>query len=375
MRLFVSLFILFHFAECLAQNTGLDSDISAEMKRLNIPGMAVAKIEAGEVAWTGHFGFQNLEKQIPVTGNTIFQIASISKTVTAAAIMQLAAKGYFSLDDDVSGFLPFSVRSSFHPRKPITFRQLLRHRSSIRDNFDYLLPFWEGKYKGPNISLDIFLQNYLAIGGSNYHKDKNFIQAAPGDRFEYSNMGYALLGYLVERIANMPFDEYCQKNLFSPLEMRQTNWFPDKMDANRIATPYIFSDSLKVYQRQQQSTFPDYPAGQLRCSIGDLARFLVCWTNDGKFEGKSIIDSVAVQTLTPKDMSLGFHTWFLYLFNTETPMYGHNGHGPGVSTYMLYDPFSKNGLVILMNGELSSYMDWRSLINLLYQKRSLSAGK
>jgi CubicO group peptidase (beta-lactamase class C family) len=369
MRLFAILFILFHYAECLAQNTGLDFNMSTERKRLNIPGLAVAKIEAGKVAWTGHYGFQNLEKQIPVTGNTIFQIASISKTVTAAAIMQLAAKGYFSLDEDINAFLPFSVRSSFYPGKPITFRQLLRHRSSIRDNFDYLLPFWEGEYKGPNIRLNTFLQNYLAIGGSNYYKDKNFIHAAPGDRFEYSNMGYALLGYLVERISKIPFDEYCQKNLFAPLEMRQTNWFPDKMDSNKLATPYIFSDSLKVYQRQQQSTFPDYPSGQLRCSIGDLARFLVCWTNDGNFEGKSIIDSVAVQTLTPKDMSLGFHTWFLYLFNTETPMYSHNGHGPGVSTYMLYDPFSKNGLVILMNGELSSYMDWRSLINLLYQKR------
>jgi hypothetical protein len=63
---------------------------------------------------------------------------------------------------------------------------------------------------------------------------------------------------------------------------------------------------------------------------------------------------------------LGFHTWFMYIFNTETIMYSHNGSGPGVSTYMLYDPFRKKGLIILMNGELYDYVSWRKLISLFY---------
>jgi CubicO group peptidase (beta-lactamase class C family) len=207
------------------------------------------------------------------------------------------------------------------------------------------------------IELEAFLQHYLVVGGSSYHDEKNFIQPAPGRKFEYSNMGYALLGYLVERISKMPFDKYCQRHLFAPVEMRQTNGFLDDIDPGRLAIPYTFSDSQKICQKQQQSTFPDNPAGQLRCNISDLAKFLACWINDGSFNGKTVIDSMAVQTLTPKDMSLGFHTWFLYLLNTETPMYSHNGHSPGVSTYMLYDPYSKNGLAILMNGDLSSYTD------------------
>ncbi|KAA0992164.1 beta-lactamase family protein [Dyadobacter sp. UC 10] len=368
-RLLAILFTFFPGALCVAQQANFDSAVSTELKRLNIPGLAVAKLESGKVAWTGYYGYQNLEKQVPVTENTVFQIASVAKTVTAAAIMQLVGQGYFSLDDDINGFLPFPVRNAFFPEKPITIRHLLRHRSSIRDNPDYLLPFWEGDYKGPDIALGTFLQNYLAAGGPTYRKDKNFIHTAPGDSFEYSNMGYALLGYIVERTAKMPFDEYCQKKLFTPLEMHNTNWFPDRIDPDKLATAYTFSDSLKVYQQRHQSTFPDYPSGQLRTSIGDLAKFLACWTNNGKFNGKSIIDSLAVQTLTPRNLSLGFHTWFLYLLNTETPMYSHNGHSPGVSTYMLYDPFSKNGLIILMNGEVTSYADWRKLIGLLYRGR------
>ncbi|MCE6992793.1 beta-lactamase family protein [Dyadobacter sp. CY323] len=366
MRLIVILFALFYCAPCLSQNTSLDSNVLIELKRLKISGLAVAKVHEGKVAWSKYYGYQNLEKQIPVTENTIFQIASLSKTVTAAAVMQLVGQHTISLDDDVNGYLPFSVRSALHPKRPITFRQLLRHRSSISDNMDYLLPFWAGEYKGPTIKLEAFLQNYLVVGGSAYQGSKNFIQQAPGDKFEYSNMGYALLGYLVERISKMPFDKYCQMYLFAPLEMHQTNWFLDDIDPGKLAIPYTFSDSLEAFQKQQQSTFPDYPAGQLRCNVADLAKFLACWINDGKFNGKAVIDSIAVQTLTPKDMSLGYHTWFLYLLNTETPMYSHNGHSPGVSTYMLYDPYSKNGLAILMNGDLSSYVDWRKLIGLLY---------
>jgi hypothetical protein len=105
----------------------------------------------------------------------------------------------------------------------------------------------------------------------------------------------------------------------------------------------------------------------LRCTVNDLAKFLVCRSNDGEYNGERVIEATSVQPLTPKDISLGFHTWFLYLLNTETPMYSHNGHGPGVSTYMLYDRFSKKGLVILMNGELSDYFHWRKLIDLLYK--------
>ncbi|WP_031527384.1 serine hydrolase domain-containing protein [Dyadobacter crusticola] len=365
--LLIFLFVL-RIYPCLAQENRNQSDISIELKRLNIPGLAFAKVEGGRIAYTGYYGYQNLEKQVPVTENTIFQIASLSKTITAAAITQLLGNGIISLDDDINRFLPFAVKSPDYPGRPITFRQLLRHRSSIRDDLDYLLPFWEGDYKGPEIQLNKFIRDYLAVDGANYHAGKNFIQAAPGEKFEYSNVGYALLGYLVECIAKMPFHEYCTKYLFAPLQMYHTNWFLDKADPSMLATPYTFSDSLKTYETQHQSTFPDYPAGQLRCNIGDLANFLICWTNNGLYNGRAIIDSAAVQSITPKDMSLGYHTWFLYLLNTETPMYSHNGHGPGVSTYMLYDPHSKNGLAILTNGELSSYIDWRKLIELLYDK-------
>lgn len=354
--------------DSLAQNSAFDEKILSEMKRLHLPGMAITKVEAGKVAWSSYYGYQNLEQQIPISAQTIFPIASLSKTITAAAQMQLSQRGFFSLDDDINRFLPFSVHNPTHSQSAISFRQLLRHRSSIHDDLDYLLPFWQASYQGPPIPLKPFLQNYLSKAGTTYQPEKNFTKAAPGEAFDYSNVGYALLGYLVERISKMPFDKYCQKNLFVPLKMTHTYWFAQSIDAHQLVTPYAFSDSLQAYLPQRSSSFPDYPAGQLHCSLNDLSQFLICWINDGTFEGKTVLDRQAVQLLTPKDMSLGFHTWFMYLLNTETPLYSHNGHDPGISTYMLYDPYSKNGLIILINGDLLSYGDWRTLIDLCYQK-------
>jgi CubicO group peptidase (beta-lactamase class C family) len=344
----------------------LSARVGSEMARLHLPGLAAAKIDNGKIIWKGYYGYQDLEKRVPVNRKTTFALASISKTVTAAAIMQLNAKGKFQLDDDINRYLPFSITNPNYPNTPITFRQLLRHRSSISDNFGYLAPFWENTFTGPDVPLREFLEGYLTEKGTHFIGDKNFIRRKPGSAFEYSNVGYALLGYLVENISKMPFDGYCNQFLFEPIGMRSASWFLSAPDSSKAAVPYIYSDSLQQYQRQKHSIFPDYPAGQLRSNVEDIAGFLACWANDGTFNGQQIIDSTAVQTLTPVDMSLGFHTWFMYLFNTETILYSHSGHGPGTSTYMLYDPFTKKGLVILTNGDLSSYNDWRNLISIFY---------
>ncbi|HWV31788.1 MAG TPA: serine hydrolase domain-containing protein [Dyadobacter sp.] len=349
-----------------AQTPEVDSLINGKLKELHIPGLAAAKVENGTVSLTRYYGYQDIEQKIPVTDSTVFHIASISKTVTAAAIMQLEAEGYFKLDDDINRFLPFRVVTPSFPAAPITFRQLLRHRSSIADNMDYLLPFWENDYQGAAIPLETFLRAYLSADGNHYDANKNFANAEPGSRFGYSNIGFALLGYLVERISKTPFDQYCKTHLFAPLEMHHTSWLLEPLRSDQLAVPYQYADSLRRYEKLPQGKFPDYPAGQLRCTVNDLAKFLACWSNDGTYDHKRVIDAKSVQRMTPKDMSLGFHTWFMYLLNTETPLYSHSGHGPGISTYILYDPFSKKGLIILMNGELSDYFAWRKLIDLLW---------
>ncbi|WP_050774616.1 serine hydrolase domain-containing protein [Dyadobacter fermentans] len=104
-----------------AQTSKVDSLAIGKLKDVHVPGHAAAKVENGQVSWTRYYGFQDMEQKVPVTDSTFFHIASISKTITAAAVMQLEAKGYFKLDDDINRYLPFAL--SIH------CFQLLRSRS------------------------------------------------------------------------------------------------------------------------------------------------------------------------------------------------------------------------------------------------------
>jgi CubicO group peptidase (beta-lactamase class C family) len=352
---------------CHPQNTRVDSIMKLEIIKEHIPGFAACTIDNGKIAWTGYYGYQNIEKQIPVTNNTLFMIASASKTVTGAALMQLFSKGKFQLDDDINKYLDFKVSNPLYPSIPITFRQLLRHRSSIADNMAYLGQFWNTNKGDPTIPLSTFLKNYLSGKGAHFDSAKNFYGYPPGSYEVYSNIGFALIGYLVERISGQPFNKFCKSEIFDPLSMTHTAWFLRDVDSNQVAIPYHYSDSLQQYLSYGFGGYPDYPAGQLRTSAEQLANFLLAWTQNGKWNGKQVLDSSAIQLLTPNNFNLGFHTWFLYGLNDGRILYSHAGGDNGAASYILYNPSTKKGLIILSNGRISGG-EMRKIINLPFNR-------
>ena len=349
-----------------AQKPVVDSFINNEMQKLHIPGFEAVAIKDGKITWTGYYGYQNLEKKIPVTSQTIFEAASTSKTVTAAAMMQLFAAGKFRMDDDINKYLDFKIVNPRYPAIPITFGLLLRHRSSIDDNVDYLGQFWETNQGDPNIPLKDFVKAYFTPNGAHYDKEKNFHDYPPGARVDYSNMGIALLGYLAERITGEPFEKYCKDELFQPLGMTNTGWFLRDVDAGEVAMPYSYSDSLQAYQPWGYGGFPDYPAGTLHTNVAQFAHFLIAWTQQGKWNNKQVFDSAAIQTLTPDYFNLGFYTWFQYATNKGEILYMHTGKANGVSSFISYNPTNKKGLIFICNGDINSGKDWREIIDTLY---------
>lgn len=351
-----------------SQKAGADTFIRNEMQKLHLPGFEAVAINDGKIVWTGYYGYQNLEKKIPVTSQTIFEAASTSKTVTAAAIMQLFAEKKFKLDDDVNKYLDFRLANPHHPNDPITFRQLLRHRSSIDDNVDYLSQFWESNHGDPNIPLSTFIREYFSTKGTHYDSDKNFYSYPPGAKANYSNMGIALLGYLAERMTGEPFEKYCKKKLFGPLEMDHTGWFLHEIDSSRVAMPYSYSDSLQQYQPWGFGGFPDYPAGSLHTNVTQFAHFLIAWTQQGKWDGRQVFNDTAIQTLTPDEFNLGYHTWSLYATRKGALLYMHTGKANGVSSFISYNPANKKGLIFLCNGDLTKGEDWREIIDTLYEE-------
>jgi CubicO group peptidase (beta-lactamase class C family) len=198
--------------------------------------------------------------------------------------MQLYEKDLFQLDDDIDNYLPFKVRNPFYPGTPITFRMLLAHTSSISDNSAILDTMYSFGMDHP-MPLDTFLVNYLTPGGRLYDPEMSFSNFEPGSQWEYSNYAIALCGYLVQAITSVPFDAYCNVNIFQPLEMTNTAWFMKNLDTTLIARPYQYYNGQ--YIDYGLYGYPDYPDGQLRTTVASLGNFLLANIDNGAFHGKT----------------------------------------------------------------------------------------
>jgi len=272
----------------------LDSFILAKMQQYHFPGLQACIVNRDSLLWKGNYGYANITQNKLVTDSTIFYLASVSKPVTGTAIMQLWEQGSFGLDDDINNYLPFAIRNPWYPNDTITFRMLLTHTSSIRDDWTILnqLVSWGVDYPE---SLESFLNNYLLSGG-NHYTSGNWYGYPPGSEYNYSNVGVSIIGLLVEILTNTSFENYCQDSIFIPLGMTETSWFLANLDYNSIATPYTYSGG--TYTPQPHWGKPNYPSGQLRTSSIHLSQFLRAFMKMGQYQNTRILDSATVALMT-----------------------------------------------------------------------------
>lgn len=348
----------------LNNSSDLDTFIEVKMNYLKIPGLSACIIKNNEVVWTKGYGWANIENKVPVTSDTVFMLASTSKTITGAAVMQLYEQNLLELDDDINDYLPFEVHIPGHPKVSITFRMLLTHTSSIKDNVDIMGTLYtEGDSP---ISLNEVLIEYLTPSGKWYDKGNNFYNNKPGTEQYYSNIGTALLGYLVEVISDTPFNQYCNENIFKPLGMNETSWFLSGLDIMNIAMPY--NTNHKPYGHYG---YADYPDGQLRTSVIQFAYFLIAIMNDGEFNGVRILKSETVETMLTKQFrDIAFIWWHNRKYNQAT--IGHDGADAGVRTSMFFLPDENIGIIVFTNGDFDytgkSWTEWNNLLKRLYEE-------
>ena len=186
-----------------AEPTSLDRFILEGMKESRIPGLAAAVVKDGKLHWTGSYGWANMRDKKPVNDQTLFQLASISKTITATAVMQLVEQDRIALDADINSLLPFPLRNPRHPEIPITLRQLLTHTSSLRDNWGVLEGTWVQDRDFPH-SLAESMARYFTPGGRYYSRGKNFYEWAPGSKSRYSNVAFAMVAFIAQTRAGVP---------------------------------------------------------------------------------------------------------------------------------------------------------------------------
>jgi CubicO group peptidase (beta-lactamase class C family) len=333
----------------------LDRFIADKVADKKLPGMAVALVKPGEVAWSAGYGYANVEAQTRVTPDTPFLLASITKIVTGTALMQAWERDVFDLDQDINELLPFKVDNPHLEREVISMRHLATHTSSIIDNDDLYESFYcPGDSEIP---LDVLMRNYLVEGGQWYDAQRNFSKRMPGTRYAYSNIAVSLAGYIMETTTGTPLNEHGQAHIFQPLGMRNTGWhLADFNDQSLIAVPYEKNGTPSAKEwfpdaDQLHFGYPDWPDGQLRSSVNDMGRFLAAIMNGGELDGVRILreDTVAMmlEPLFPevkKDVDGQSLFW-----EHERGFIGHTGSDPGTCTFLFFDPKTQTGAIVLMN--------------------------
>jgi CubicO group peptidase (beta-lactamase class C family) len=349
----------------------MDRKILRWMEKERVPGLAACIVKGDRIVWSRGYGMANLTKKIPFTPDqTLFQIASISKTFTATAIMQLRDKGLFQLDDDVNTFLDFSVRNPRHPDRPITFKHLLTHASSINEGEVLYSLYTVGD---PTTSLEEVVTQYFTPSGSLWSR-KNFSKYAPGERQIYSNAGFALLGCLVEAISKQPLENYLQQNVFSVLKMNEASFYISKLDPERQACAYTFEDEVVEYLCEGDGdgnllprgvspkigynehglySYPSLADGMIRTSVNQLAHFMIAMMNGGRFEGNQLLkESTVNEMLTYEKVGFKKNDEEMGLcWMRDGDYWGHDGSDPGCATHMKFNPSEKSGFVVFANAE------------------------
>ena len=328
---------------------GCSTNVAAQLNNVGVPGLSAGVIKNGRLVCTTVGGQAHIEEGRPVRPDTVFAWASVSKTVTGVAVMLLHQDGAIDLDDDINDHLPFSLRNPHCSGDAITFRQILTHSSSLIDGdaYDELYTIGDSP-----ISLSEFVQAYFLPDGDYYDED-NFDTDCPGEYNEYSNTAFGLLGFLVERVSGMTFDQFCQQRIFGPLGMDQTSFHLANLDPSQVAMPY--EGGPGNFSAHGHVGFPTYPDGLLRTSVPNLAKFLAMFANGGIYNGQRILSQASVDEMmrlqTPDlDDTQGL-AWYYDDFGDRTDIVGHNGGDPGTSSQMFFDPADGAGVLIVANGD------------------------
>ena len=330
------------------------------MERQKVPGLAACMVRGDRIVWSGGYGMANLTRGIPFTPDrTLFQIASISKTITATAVFQLRDKGLFELDDDAGEFLDFPVRNPRFPEQPITFERLLTHTSSLDEGEALYGSYAVGD---PTVSLKDAVTRYFEEGRRSRAEDC-YRDYAPGAEERYSNAGYALLGYLVERISGQALETYLEQNVYSILKMAETSFYISKLDRERQALPYTYTEGHKHelcpgqgdgnllpkgvspkagYNEHALYSYPTLADGMVRTSVNQLANFMIAMMNGGRFDGAQLLKEETVDEMLSGDGIC----WF-----RSGEYWGHDGRDPGCETEMMFNPETKVGLIVFANAE------------------------
>ena len=367
-----------------------------------VPGLGVIVFKDGEEVYSNFLGCRHINKDKPVTRDTRFRVASVSKMFTIFTIMQLVDEGRINIDADVSEYLGFNLRNPNYPDESITVRMLASHTSTLRDGKIYSLP--------PEYSVEEFFKPDGVAYAEGIHfakEDKNY--------FCYCNLNYGLIGTIIERVTDERFDIYQKNHILKQLDIKadyvvgnlgkyefknlgtlyqkningvwneEFDWTAQIDDYSTqpaiesvlVQNPYERGRdamySLKNYKVGTNATIFS-PTGGLRISFEELSHCLQMIMNGGIYKGNQIISSELLTGMMKPQwvyneqnpngdtcgMMFNYGLGMYKIFGNgkarlckdhEIDFIGHSGEAYGLISGLYFIPNTKSGLLFMMNGE------------------------
>lgn len=296
------------------------------------PGCAVAVARAGECLFSAGYGLASVEHQVPVTPQTVFRIASVTKQFTVTAVLMLAAAGRLTLDDDVRSLVPELAPL----RRPVSLEHLMRNTSGLPDFLELL------RLGGLGLEARLGREAMLQCLARNTHF--NF---EPGSRFLYSNSNFLLLGLVAERVAGCTLDEFLQQQLFVPLGMHRTALVvAGDMPVPGLATPYVRDDLGRP--RRAMHGFDHGGEGGLVSCAGDLLLWLAELQRPTHLP-PDLLAQLASPTRLARGASSPYSRGLEHSRVNGLASIGHGGLWPGFRTELLHLAESQLSVVVISN--------------------------
>jgi CubicO group peptidase (beta-lactamase class C family) len=326
LRLLAYLFCTFLFVGAAAGDE-VDDYIKAQMEQHRTPGIALRIIQDGKVAKTGTYGVANLELNVAVKPETVFEIGSITKQFTAAGILLLAQDGKLSVDDPISRHLKKTPAAWTN----ITIRHLLSHTSGIKS--------YTGM-SGFELTRHLTQEQFIrAIG-------EHPLEFQPGESWKYSNTGFNLLGYIIENVSHRNYWDFMSERIFRPLRMTATrDRRPGDIIANRAAG---YEQTNRMWINRDYDLTDVFAAGAIVSNIDDLTKWNAALDCDAILNAAS-----REQMWTPTKLNSGKSTkyglgWFIESVEGHRNI-GHGGATSGFSASIQRFPDDKLAVILLSN--------------------------
>jgi CubicO group peptidase (beta-lactamase class C family) len=366
-----------------ADYAALDAYIETQMRELKIPGLALAIVRGDQIEYMRGYGVAD-DNGRPVTPQTPFLVASLSKSITALGVMQLVEAGKIELDVPVHFYLPWFQTADQEASARITVRHLLHHTSGFSE--------LEGALRNldRNLSGDALEMSVRALSSARLH-------AVPGERYEYSNTNYDILGLLIQTVTGISYETYIEDNIFAPLQMGNSHTSLEKARAGSLSTGYISFFGLTTnYDRFMPYSRTVVPSAGLFSSTEDMAHYLLVHMNEGRYpEGGAVLSPAGIARLHASgvviyekvEYAMG---WVLFPFpdlgsanglNGAVPTaLSHGGEGANFRSLMVMVPDLQLGVVVLINKidnrreEAYDHVVWNTVLLAAGQEPTMVAG-